>query len=64
VKVFVDQSVCQGYGNCVTSAPDFFDLDDSAQATVLKATVDTADEERVIRAAMRVCPVSAISLEE
>jgi ferredoxin len=64
VKVFVDVSVCQGYGNCVTAAPDFFDLDESAQAMVLKATVDTPDEERDVRGAMRLCPVSAIRIEE
>lgn len=63
MKIFVDQSLCQGYGNCLSAAPDFFDLDDGGQAVLLQATAETADEVAAVEAAIPMCPVVAISVE-
>lgn len=64
MKVRVDLSVCQGYGNCLSIAPDFFDLDDAGQAVLLKATAETDAEKASVLATIPMCPVSAISTEE
>lgn len=64
MRVTVDPSLCQGYGNCVAAAPDVFDLDDAGQAVVLKAAIDAPAEQGAVRAAIPLCPVSAIKLED
>lgn len=61
IRVQVDLTRCQGYGNCVTAAPDVFDINDEGQAFVL--VDDLADEELArMKAAAAVCPVAAISV--
>ncbi|HXT94204.1 MAG TPA: ferredoxin [Trebonia sp.] len=64
MKVAVDLGLCQGYGNCVSAAPDFFDLDDSGQAVVLQAAAETDEEIALVRAAAPMCPMGAISLND
>jgi ferredoxin len=62
-RVTVDLNRCQGYGNCVSAAPDVFDLDDSGLAVVLKE--DVGEEElAAVRQAVGLCPVAAIAIEE
>ena len=63
MKIAVDLGLCQGYGNCVTAAPDFFDLDDSGQVLVLRATAETPEEQSAVLEAIPVCPMNAISME-
>ena len=62
IRVEVDLTRCQGYGNCVGAAPGIFDLDDGGQALVLRQP--DAGEESAIRAAARLCPVTAITVVE
>lgn len=62
MKVVVDLGLCQGYGNCVSTAPKIFDLHDSGQAVVLRATAETDEDIALVRAAIPLCPMSAISL--
>ncbi|WP_326836351.1 ferredoxin [Amycolatopsis rhabdoformis] len=64
MDVVVDLGMCQGYGNCVAAAPDFFDLDDSGQVLLLKGTAKTEAEQAAVRDAIPVCPMSAIRLGE
>ncbi|MDF3311066.1 ferredoxin [Rhodococcus sp. T2V] len=64
MKVVVDLGICQGYGNCVTAAPDFFDLDDSGQVLLLRATAETAEEQAAVQGAIPVCPMNAIRIED
>lgn len=64
MKIVIDLGICQGYGNCVTAAPDFFDLDDSGLARLLRATADTPQEQAAVRDAISLCPMSAISLDD
>jgi 3-phenylpropionate/trans-cinnamate dioxygenase ferredoxin reductase subunit len=63
MDVVVDLAMCQGYGNCVTAAPDFFDLDESGQVLVLRAEARTPEELAAVNAAIPVCPMNAIRLE-
>jgi 3-phenylpropionate/trans-cinnamate dioxygenase ferredoxin reductase subunit len=64
MKIIVDLGLCQGYGNCVTAAPDFFDLDDSGQVKLLKGSVETEEDVAAVRAAISQCPMSAIRFDE
>lgn len=64
MKVVVDLGICQGYGNCVTTAPELFDLADSGQVRVLRATAETEAEQAAVRTAIPLCPMNAISLED
>ncbi len=52
---------CIGSGNCVMTAPDYFDLDDDGIVVVQRAVVAQADDQLVRDAADR-CPVAAIGL--
>ena len=61
-RVKADLGVCQGFANCVTNAPDLFDIDDDDMVVVLKELV--TDEERAhAEQAIRACPVDALSLD-
>lgn len=62
-RIQADMDLCQGYGNCVIDAEDVFDVDDDGIVIVLRPTVP-ADERKRIEAAVRSCPVAALSLSE
>ncbi|WP_459548614.1 ferredoxin [Nocardia sp. X0981] len=62
--VAIDLSLCQGYGNCVSAAPDYFDIDDAGQAVLRKAHAVSPEEIEQVRAAVPMCPVAAITLHE
>lgn len=64
MRVTVDLSLCQGYGNCVSAAPEYFDLDQTGQAVILRAEANTPEEQDAVRAAIPMCPVSAIDLKD
>lgn len=64
MKVHVDLSLCQGYANCLAAAPDIFDIDDAGQAVLLKAVVETDDDKAAVMAAIPMCPVAAITVED
>jgi ferredoxin len=64
MNVVVDLGLCQGYGNCVTTAPEFFDLPDSGQVRLLRSTADTEEEQAAVRDAIPMCPMNAIRLED
>lgn len=64
MRVTVDLSRCQGYGNCVTTAPEIFDLDDdTAQAIVIDPN-PPAERHDAARQAEANCPVQAITIQE
>lgn len=60
IEITVDRNTCQGYGNCVLSEPDTFDVDDDGKVTLLR---DRVSDERLtaIRQAAYDCPTEAIS---
>lgn len=61
MKIIVDQGKCQGRRNCISSAPDVFDLDQSFKAVVTNPQGDS--DENILKAA-KVCPTQAIFLED
>jgi ferredoxin len=63
VKVFVDNEVCAGHGNCTAICPDVFDLTDDGYAVVITEDVPAWHEDRV-RNAVAQCPERAISIIE
>lgn len=61
--VRADVEVCQGYANCVMTAPQVYDIDDDGTVVLLKEEV--SDEELVkVQEAVNSCPVSALSIED
>ena len=65
MRISIDTSLCNGYGNCAFAAPDVFDVDLRANLAVLKDDVDLDTVELdLVREAAADCPVRAILLEE
>ena len=59
LRVRIDRTLCVGFGDCVTEAPEAFVLDDSGTAVFVKP--DEVDRERLLRAC-DACPVDAITV--
>ena len=61
MKVSVDMSKCQHYGQCCYEAEDVFRLDDDGKLIYLTEV----DESRraAVESAVDVCPMQAISIE-
>jgi ferredoxin len=60
VRIRLDRTVCDGFGNCAKHAPDYFSLDDWGYASLIgDGTVPEEDRDAVMRALMD-CPVHAI----
>lgn len=62
LAVHIDRSLCVGFGDCVTEAPDAFQLDDDDIA-VFGERPEMVGRERLLRAC-EACPVDAISVWE
>ncbi len=62
--VKADLALCEGYANCVISAPEHFDLDDDEGIVVILQAEVPETEVVEIEAAVRSCPVSALRLEK
>ena len=60
LAVRIDRSLCVGFGDCVTEAPDAFQLDDDDIA-VFRERPEMVGRERLLRAC-EACPVDAISV--
>jgi ferredoxin len=58
-----DFGACQGYANCVTGAPDTYDIDDDGVVVLLRERIPAEDLPRILEAA-RSCPVSALRIED
>lgn len=61
VRITVDRSKCQGYGQCCFEAEDVFRLDDEG-VLVYRAEVDDSRRDAVEGAA-DVCPMQAITVD-
>ena len=59
LRVRIDRTLCVGFGDCVTEAPDAFILDDTGTAVFVKP--EHVDRERLLKAC-DVCPVDAITV--
>ena len=61
VKMVADLNVCQGYANCVVTAPDLFDLSEDGKVEVL---VERPADMSLARQAVEACPVGALRLDD
>jgi ferredoxin len=59
VRVRIDRTLCVGFGDCVTEAPEGFKLDDQGVAVFVQP--DGVDRDRLLRAC-DACPVDAITV--
>ena len=57
----IDRMLCVGFGDCVTEAPEAFELDDEDIAVFVHP--EAVDRERLL-AACRACPVDAITVTD
>ncbi|MBI5310018.1 MAG: ferredoxin [Actinobacteria bacterium] len=57
IRIWVDRDLCFGFGDCVDTAPEVFELDDEEVSIVKDA--DGADRATTLQAAGD-CPVDAI----
>ncbi len=62
MKVHVDMNLCQSHGECVTAAPDVFELGDD-DVLVWEENV-SEDRRAAVEEAVNVCPMMAISIED
>jgi ferredoxin len=62
MRVEVDLTRCQGYGNCLGAAPEIFDLNDDGLVLILRQP--EAGDEDATRAGAKLCPVKAITVIE
>jgi len=59
LRVRIDRSLCVGFGDCVTEAPEGFKLD--AEGLAVFVDPDAVARERLLRAC-DACPVDAITV--
>jgi ferredoxin len=59
LRVRIDRTLCVGFGDCITEAPEAFVLDDSGTAVFVNPAA--VERERLLRAC-DVCPVDAITV--
>lgn len=64
MKIHLDLSLCNGYGNCVMQAPEEFDLDEASNKAVLLREEAGEEARTRLESAVAVCPVQAISLSD
>ena len=61
MKVVVDMSKCQNYGQCCFEAEDVFQLDDNGKLTY--ASEVNGSRRSAVESAIDVCPMQAITIE-
>jgi len=61
LRIVIDRDLCVGFGDCVTEAPDAFDLDDEGVAVF--TTPEASAKSRLLDACAT-CPVDAITVFE
>ena len=59
LRVRIDRTLCVGFGDCITEAPEAFVLDESGVAIFVNP--DAVERERLLRAC-DACPVDAITV--
>lgn len=62
LRVDIDETLCNGYGNCVVAAPEVFDLDDDTNIAVVLPGRPVEEDGPALREAEADCPVRAIAL--
>lgn len=59
LRIRIDRTLCVGFGDCVTEAPEAFRLDD--ESVVIFVVPSAVDRERLLRAC-DACPVDALTV--
>ena len=59
LRVRIDRTLCVGFGDCITEAPEAFVLDESGTAIFMNP--GAVERERLLRAC-DACPVDAITV--
>ena len=59
LRVRIDRTLCVGFGDCITAAPEAFVLDDSGTAVFVNPS--GVERERLLQAC-DACPVDAITV--
>jgi ferredoxin len=63
VKIVLDRPRCEGHGLCEEAAPALMHLDDDGELVIDQEDVEEGTPEAAAAsAAVRVCPVAALSL--
>ena len=64
MRIELDQPRCEGHGLCEEVAPDLVHLDDEGELIIDIAEIEVgSDEEHHAQEAVRICPVTALSLK-
>lgn len=63
IQVKANVRICEGFANCVSAAPDLFDIDDDDKVIILEENLDSGERARV-EEAVRSCPVSALTIAD
>jgi ferredoxin len=63
IRIRIESTRCEGFGNCINAAPDIFELDADGRVCLKKETVGD-DRIDVVRRAVYDCPVNVISYTE
>lgn len=61
MKIIVDRGRCRGQRNCISAAPEVFDLDEEFKAVLVDAK---GNSDKEILFAAQICPTKAIILED
>ena len=59
LRVRIDRTLCVGFGDCITEAPEAFVLDEGGVAVFVQP--DAVERDRLLRACDS-CPVDAITV--
>ena len=59
----IDMDLCQGHANCMSEAPEIFQVDDKGKLTVLQENPDNSLLKKAQNAA-KYCPTSAIKIKQ
>lgn len=61
MRVTVDSNLCQAYANCISFAPEVFELDDTRGIAVVRQPDPPAELHDAVNQAVALCPTRAIS---
>ena len=62
MKITVDTEKCSGFATCVLTAPDVFELDDSANVAIVLVASPDQSLRVDVEEAERSCPTAAITV--